>query len=201
MVRKRTFKADVVAVPAAWKTVANQRKTIAIWPEWTDPPALPSRRVGEDKDDVHTVAAETIELLVPLADEAGVGLEGVNLRVTAWPFKKQYDVTATLEVPGNRSFVTIARVDGWPPDPHQNARARGHPACGHLPLEIDGHHVHRFEDNAKLGRDAFGAGNLPLAAPVNGRLQSYRDFLRVLSEEFKIDGLDQLAPPDWTVMI
>jgi hypothetical protein len=72
---------------------------------------------------------------------------------------------------------------------------------GHLPAEIYGHHVHRFDDNAKIGRDAFGAGNLPLAAPVTGRLQSYRDFLRTLGEEFKISGLDQLNPPDWTVMI
>jgi len=82
-----------------------------------------------------------------------------------------------------------------------NTRARGHPGCGHIPLEIDGHHVHRFEDNAKLGREAFGAGNLPLAVPVNGRLESFRDFMRVVGEEFKIDGLDQLDPPDWTVLI
>ena len=201
MVRKRTFKANTVVVPAEWRTVATQRKRIIIWPQWTDPPVLPSRRVGEDKDDVHTVAGETIELLVPLADEFGVGLEGVHLRVTAWPFRRNYDVTATLEVSGGRSFVAIGRVDAWPPDPHMNIRARGHPGCGHLPLEINGHHVHRFEDNAKLGGDAFGAGNLPLAAPVNARLQSFRDFLRVVGEEFKIDGVDQLDPPDWTVMI
>ena len=36
---------------------------------------------------------------------------------------------------------------------------------------------------------------------INGRLESFRDFLRILSDEFKIDGLDQLDPPDWTVMI
>jgi hypothetical protein len=201
MVIKRTFKANVVVVPAAWRTIATQRKIIAVWPRWTDPPVLPSRRVGDNKDDLRTVAAETIELLLPLADEAGIGLEGVNLRLTAWPFRKHYDVTATLEVPGGRSFVTIGRVDAWPPDPHLNVRARGHPGCGHLPLEINGHHVHRFKDNAKLGRDAFGAGNLPLAAPVTSRLQSFRDFLRVVGEEFNIDGLDQLNPPDWTVMI
>ena len=139
--------------------------------------------------------------MVPLADKHGIGLEGVNIRITAWPYRKNYDVTATLEVPGGRSFVAIARVDAWPPDPHMNVRARGHPGCRHLPNEVIGHHVHRFEDNARLGREAFGAGNLPLAAPVNGRLESFRDFLQILSDEFRIDGLDQLSPPDWTVMI
>jgi hypothetical protein len=147
------------------------------------------------------VAGETIELLVALADEHGVGLEGVNLRIIAWPFKRHYDVSATLEVRGGRSFVSIARVDAWPPDPHLNARARGHPACGHLPLQVDGHHVHSFEDNARLGRDAFGAGNLPLAAPVDGRLEGFRDFLRIVGEEFNIAGVEQLDPPNWTVML
>lgn len=201
MVRKRTFQANAVVVPPSWRTIASQRKTIAVWPEWSDPPELPQRHVGDDKDDLHTTAAETIEMIAPLADERAVGLEGVNLRITAWPFRRLYDVTATLEVPGGRNFVTIARLDGWPPDSHMNVQARGHPGCGHLPRVIDGHHVHRFEDNAKLGRNAFGAGNLPLAAPVEARLESYRDFLRVLGNEFKIDGLDRLDPPDWTVMI
>lgn len=140
-------------------------------------------------------------MIVPLADENGVGLEGVNLRLTAWPFRRLYDVTATLEVPGNRSFVTIARLDAWPIDPHMNVRARTQPGLSHLPMDIEGHHVHRFDDNAKLGMDGFGAANLPLAAAVTGRLQSFRDFLRILGEEFKIDGLDDLNPPDWTVMI
>jgi hypothetical protein len=195
MVRKRTFNDNAAVVPTSWRDIANCRKTIATWADWSDPPVLPSRHVGDDRD-VHTVAGETIELKVQLADENGVGLEGVQLRITAWPYRRNRDLTATLEVPGGRSFVTA-----WPPDPHMNLRARAHPGCGHLPREISGHHVHRFDDNVRLGRDAFGPGNLPLAAPVNGRLESFRDFIRVLSDEFKIDGLDQLNPPDWTVMI
>lgn len=201
MVRKRTFNDNAAVVPASWRDTAKRRKTVAAWAQWSDPPILPSRRVGDDRDDLYTAAGETIELRVPLADENGVGLEGVYLQITAWPYRRNYDLTATLEVPGGRSFVTIARVDAWPPDPHMNLQARGHPGCGHLLREITGHHVHRFDDNARLGREAFGPGNLPLAAPVNGRLESFRDFVRILSDEFKIDGLDQLNPPDWTVMI
>src|SRR5262249_41145169 len=187
--------------PPRGEDIATRRKTVATWPEWTDPPILPTRRVGDDRDDLYTAAGETIELVVQLADEHGVGLEGVSLRITAWPYRKNYDVTATLEVPGGRSFVTIARVDAWPPDPHMNTRARRQPGCGHLPIEIDGHHAHRFDDNSRLGREAFGAQNLPLAAPINGRLESFRDFLRVVTDEFKVDGLDQLDPQDWTVML
>lgn len=201
MVRRRTFNDNAAVIPAAWREIATSRKTVAVWTDWTDPPILPARRVGEDRNDVHTVSAETIELVVPLADELGVGLEGVALRITAWPFRREYDITATLEIPGGRAGITIGRVDAWPADPHMNLRARGQPGCSHIPLEIVGHHVHRFEDNAIVGREAFGAGNLPLAVPVNGRLQSFRDFLRIVSEEFKIDGLDQLNPPNWTVMI
>jgi hypothetical protein len=201
MIRRRPWKDNAAVVPDWWRDIASQRKTIATWPEWTDPPELPSRFVGDDKNDVRTVFAETIELLVPLADEHGVGLEGVSLRITAWPYKREYDITATLEVPGGRNFITVARLDAWPVDPHMNTRARRQPGCSHLPLVLDSHHVHRFEDNARLGRDAFGAGNLPLAAEVNGRLQSYRDFLRILSVEFKIEGAEKLPSPDWTVML
>src|SRR5665213_8778 len=149
MVRKRTFQDNAAVAPSHWRDIAKQRKSIAVWPDWSDPPVLPARRVGDDRDDVHTVAGEGIELLVPLADEHGVGLEGVNLRLTAWPYRREYDITGTLEVPGGRSSIAIARVDGWPADPHLNLRARGHPGCGHIPLEINGHHVHRFDDNVK----------------------------------------------------
>jgi hypothetical protein len=193
MVRKRTFKDNAAVVPSSWRDIAAQRKTVEVWPQWTDPPALPSRKIGDARDDLRTVAGETIELLVPLSDENGVGLEGVNLRITAWPYRPHHDITATLEISGGRSYVTIARVDGWPADPHMKTRARGHPGCGHIPREIEGHHVHRFQDNAKLGREAFGAGrdgNLPLAVPVNGSLKSFRDYLRVVGEEFNIEGLE-----------
>jgi hypothetical protein len=71
----------------------------------------------------------------------------------------------------------------------------------HLPPEVGQHHVHRFDDNAKLGRDAFGSANLPLAAQITDRLESYRDFLRVVGTEFNIEGLDQLQPPDWSDLL
>jgi hypothetical protein len=142
-------------------------------------------------------------IIALVGDERGIGLEGVRLRMHAWAFRQLDEVTATLEVEAGR-FVTIARVDCWPSDPHFNLRARKHPGLRHLPHEISGHHVHRFEDNARIGRSAFGPGpdaNLPAAAPLPGKLTSFRDFLRAVAEEFRIDGLDKLDPPNWQMMV
>jgi hypothetical protein len=202
MVRKRTFKIDISPVPDRWRRIALMRKTIQVWPEWSEVTPLAAKKTGstQDRDDLNTNAAETIELIVPLSDEHGVGLEGVRLSITAWPYRKLEDITALLEVPGGRSFTNIARVDGWPLDPHMNLRSRNYPGLGHLLPEVIGHHVHRFDDNARLGLDAFGAENLPLAAPITQRLESYRDFLRVVGAEFNIDGTDQLVPPDWSTL-
>lgn len=202
MVRKRSFKADVEVVPDEWRNVAELPKTIHACSGWSQPPSPPSPiRATSRRDDVVTVAAETIECVIPLADSHGIGLEGVRVRLTAWAYRRNYDVTATLEVPGGRSFVAIARLDAWPSDPHMNVQARGRAGLSHLPAVLDSHHVHRFKDNAKLGMRAFGSGNLPLAAPIDGRLESFREFLRICGQEFNIVGLDQIDPPDWTVMI
>ena len=199
MVRQRTFKDDFRPAPERWRQVARAKKTIQTWPEWSAPPPPPAKKAN--RDDLNTTAAQTIELTVPLADEHGVGLEGVRLVITAWPYRKLEDITAVLQVPGGRPFIAIARLDAWAPDPHLNVRARKYPGLGHLPREVGPHHVHRFEDNAKLGLDAFGAENLPLAAPIGDRLESYRDFMRVVGVEFNIEGLDQLEPPNWSSLI
>src|SRR5262249_55075209 len=155
-----------------WRHIADVRKTMLQWPTWSevDPPS-PARGASR-RGDIHTTAAESIYAVVPLGETGGPGLEGVRLRLTAWPFQREYDVTATLEAPGGRAFVNIARLDAWPPDPHINTRARRHPVLRHLPREIDTHHVHRFLDNARLGRKAFAPeGNLPIAAPIDGQLR------------------------------
>jgi hypothetical protein len=160
------------------------------WPAWSEVEP-PKARDGSARDDVRTAAAEQIRAVVPLGEVDGPGLEGVRLRLVAWPFRRDFDVTATLEVPGGRSFVTIARLDAWPPDPHVNTRR--HPALRHLPRRIEGNHVHRFADNARLGRKAFSE-NLPIAAPID-EIRSFRDFARRVGEEFNIVGTDDIEPP------
>src|SRR5262249_35603053 len=158
------------------------QKQMLDWPDWPSPRMRPSgKRVGTKRDELRTTAGDTISVVIPLAEIGGPGLEAVRLRLTAWPLKREYDVSATLEVEGGRSFVNIARVDAWPPDLHVNTQARRHSALRHLPSMIEGHHIHRFEDNARLGREAFApTGNLPAAAPIEDRLQSFRDFVRIV---------------------
>jgi hypothetical protein len=190
-------------VPDQWAEIARQQKTFLGWPAWSDPDPLPTgKNVATKRTELHTAAAETTETLISLADAAGVGLEGVRLRLNAWAFRRMHEVTATLEVPGNRKFVTVARVDAWPGDPHLNLKARQHQTLRHLPARIDGSHVHRFEDNARLGISAFAPySNLPAAAPVAETLTSFRDFLRIVGTEFGINGLDQIDPPNWQELI
>jgi hypothetical protein len=190
-------------VAVEWQAIAETPKEMLTWPSWPDVDPPPTgRRVVTRRGQLRTNAGQTVCVVVPLARCGGGGLEGVRLRLTAWPFRKEYDVTATLEVEGGRSFVTIARVDAWPPDPHINSVARRHPGLRHLPAEIDGHHVHRFADNVLLGRGAFApVSNLPVAAPLVDRLQSFRDFLRIVEREFRIDGLSEFTPPGWQRLI
>jgi hypothetical protein len=190
-------------VPAHWRHISEMPKEMLEWPSWpeVDPPPTGPRVIAR-RDQLRTTAGETVSVVIPLAQSGGAGLEAVRLRLTAWPFRKEYDVTATLEVEGGRSFVTIARIDGWPPDPHINALARRHPALRHLPAIVEGHHIHRFVDNARLGLGSFAPlGNLPIAAPLDESLQSFRDFARIVEREFRIDGLAKFTPPDWQRLI
>ncbi|MGY3341955.1 hypothetical protein ACVWZ4_004333 [Bradyrhizobium sp. USDA 4472] len=151
------------------------------------------------KSELHTVAAETTEVIIPLADENGVGLEGVRLRLSAWAYRRQHDVTATLEVAGGRrSFVNISRIDAWPADPHFNTIARKTAGLGHVPPVVEHCHIHRFEDNAKVGGIAFlPPHNLPIAVPFSEPLTSFRSFLRMVAQEFNIQGLDDFPAPPW----
>ncbi len=94
--------------------------------------------------------------------------------------------------------MTIARVDAWPADPHLNNLARKIPRLRSLPREISDSHVHRFDDNARVGGHAFRPPfNLPIAAPVEQPLTTFRGFLRVVANEFVIVGLEDFDPPPW----
>jgi hypothetical protein len=168
---------------------------------------LPSgKKVRPRRDDIHTVSAETTEALFLLADDKGIGLEGVRLRLKAWAYRRHRDVTATLEVVGGRNFVTISRIDAWPSDPHHNSfKVLRKPGLKRFPGQISGCHVHRFGDNEKYGAEAFGAGpegNLPVASAFPNDLQSFRDFLRSVRAEFNVDGLDEYpGPPSWQGLV
>lgn len=198
---KRT--AILPAIPSHWAGIIEQPKTIFGWPEWSDvAPLRPNRRTPSKRSEVLTVSTEITQAIVQLADINGIGLEGVRLRITAWAYRRNCDVTATLEVPGGRGFVTISRVDAWPFDPHINSRkVRKTTGLSGVPECVEGCHVHRYSDNAKCGGVAFYAGpdgNLPVAVPLPNSLQSLRDFLRNVGAEFNIAGLEGFnGPPTW----
>jgi len=200
-------KSIVTAIPSVWRQIVHRKKTALGWAEWSDVAAIPTgRKVRHRRDDVRTVSAEITEAVFPLADESGTGLEGVRLRLKAWAYRRNRDVTGTLEVVGGRNFVTISRIDAWPSDPHRNSfKALRKAALRGFPEEIPGCHVHRFDDNVKYGAEAFGAGpegNLPVATAFPIDLESFRDFLRSVGAEFNIDGLDEFpSPPSWQGLV
>jgi hypothetical protein len=194
-------------LPKEWREVVHRPKTIIGWPDWSDVEALPTgKNISTRRNDIRTVSAEITDALFQLSDQNGTGLQGVRLRLKAWAYKRHSDVTATLEVLGGRSFVTISRIDAWPSDPHRNSfKVLKVPKLKGFPAELAECHVHRFDDNAQYGVVAFGAGpegNLPVAAALPNALQSFRDFLRSVGTEFNVGGLDNFpSPPSWQGLV
>lgn len=139
-------------------------------------------------------AAEQIQLLVQLEDEHGVVLEGVRLRLTAWADQPMVDIVAIFEILSSERWMCASRVDFVPQAPHSNKHWRKL----RLPADVNGSHIHSFEDNAKLGRLAFTASeNLPAARPLGEEPNSLRDIFRVVGEAFKIEKLNALPMPEW----
>jgi hypothetical protein len=207
MTKKAVKVAVSGVVPVSWRETIERKKTLTGWCEWPAPKPLPDgKRIKPRRGDVRTLAAEETEVLLQFVDEHGIGIEGVRLRLKAWAFHRNRDVTATLEVAVGKSFVTICRVDGWPSSPHMNVRAvLKTNGLKKLPQVLDRCHVHRFADNAKMGLQAFGRGpegNLPAAVEIPNGLGSFRQFLRMVETEFSIEGLGEFpAPPGWQGML
>jgi hypothetical protein len=38
--------------------------------------------------------------------------------------------------------------------------------------------------------------NLPIAAPIEGTIESFRDFVRIVGEEFNVEDTDGIEPPE-----
>lgn len=186
-------------IPERWREIATAEKELLAWGEWSKvvpPPQLPKGRQGTPPGTIRSSAAERTVVLLPLATTDGIGIEGARLRMVAWPFRREYGVTATLEVEGGKSFTTIARIDAWPSDPHDNTRRDICRRLG-IPVTVESHHIHRFEDNALIGLEAF-SGNLPIARPIHEATLSFKKFLAVVEREFRVRGLQGFpCPPTW----
>ena len=181
-------------VPQAWREVASVEKEPIGWPEWSTPEAPAVPKDGRTpRGELRSTAGARIEVVIPLAKVGGAGIEGARLRLLAHADRREWEVTATLEVEGGRSFVCIARVDAWPPDPHKTVHRELCRRLG-IPSEVESHHVHRFEDNALRGLEAFRNG-MPLARPIEGGNMSFRRFMEIVCAEFHVTGLEEFPPP------
>lgn len=125
-------------------------------------------------------------------DESGAALEGAEVVLMMWRHRPLVDMTALLHVSHGGKFVCVSRVDACPEKPHINVLWRRF-GC---PPEIAGSHHHPFAQNASIGRKAFDPfGNLPVAYPLESEPEHLRDFLQVVEQAFKVEGLRILPPP------
>jgi hypothetical protein len=172
---------------ARWVELATQKKQIFDWPSWQLQSAR-QRKAGEVPS-----GTDQFTLAVLLSDETGVSIEGLELRIIVWRDRPHDDATALLQVEDG-SWMTISRLDCWPNSPHINTYWKRL----QQPPQIEGSHVHRCEDNARLGRRAFNPfANLPSAMPVDSSPQSFRDMMVLVENYFNVDGASKLPPPDW----
>jgi hypothetical protein len=95
-------------------------------------------------------------------------------------------------------YAPSGRVDVGRRRPSVNSAYRDHSGARnlqrgcHLPFAMIGPGRYAFEPQQ----------NLPLAVPVEGELRSFRDFLRTVAHEFRIDGIKDIDPPgSWRLLI
>lgn len=125
-------------------------------------------------------------------DDSGAAIEGAEIVLMMWRNRPLEDMTAILHTSHEGKFVCVARVDARPDKPHINAFWRRF----QCPPEINGSHRHPFAQNATFGRKAFDPyANLPVAYPLDSEPEHLRDFLHVVEQAFKVDGLVNLPPP------
>lgn len=170
-----------------WVALAEMQKFIFDWPDWQLQSSR-QRKAGEGSNQTDQFVMTAL-----LSDEAGVSLEGLELRIFAWRDRPHEDATALLQVEDD-GWTTIARLDCWPNSPHENKFWK---KLNQEP-QVCGTHVHLCTDNARLGRSAFKPyENLPSAIATDGEPNSFRDMMRLVETYFKIDGASNLPPPDW----
>ncbi|NKN39327.1 hypothetical protein HFC70_23565 [Agrobacterium sp. a22-2] len=181
-----------------WRHLIEQPKSIFAWPSWKTQKVVrenTAKAKAAERQPFYSVAAERIELLIQLMDENDISIEIVRIRLQAWTQRPMEDITATFEVLHQDRWVCISRIDFAPSAPHTNVNWRKF----RLSPEVNGSHIHLYEDNAKLGDEAFKpSANLPNASPLQAEPQSFRDVAKEIEQHFHISGLSELPPPDWS---
>lgn len=176
-----------------WQKLLNEPKSIFDWPSW-EPIQIAYDNRDRANPSLRSRVAERSQLLVQLSDEHGVSIEGVRVRVVAWVNRPMEDITVTFEVLNVQNWLCISRIDIQPTGPHTNQHWRKF----NLNPDVNGSHIHSFEDNVKLGREAFAPlGNLPNALPLDEEPASFREICQLVTKVFRVEAFDSLPTPEW----
>jgi hypothetical protein len=125
----------------------------------------------------------------------GAVVEGFTLHARCLASEAGRDVSFTLDrsVTGQPS-VRIDRVD-WRPIHRHNNNGIG---PDHLRFKIiEESHRHNYYEN--LTSDGkMRSGNLPVAIPIEEKLETFQSLVDFVAEIYKIEDLKLLMPPPWS---
>ncbi|MGO4439346.1 hypothetical protein [Rhizobium sp. RAF56] len=180
-----------------WRHLVSQQKSLFGWPSWQNVSPTRHRDTGPasvTQRHIRSAVAARAQLVTQLSDADGVSIEEARLRISAWTQRPMEDVTATFEVLYQQRWLCISRIDFHPSAPHANRHWR---SCK-VPPEVMGSHIHSFEDNAKLGDEAFDPReNLPNARPLDIEPQSLREIFTMVGDCFNVSELTELPALEW----
>lgn len=154
------------------------------------------KQLSIDPDWKQREKSEFVRLVSPL-DIDGVTIEGLRFAVSAhrstpdrWvTFQIEYE---SLKYPRGVPFV---RFEWRPKSPHNN-KGNG---PEHLRfLNQTGTHLHPFDLNWQDAESQVRRGILPIAVPVEKEINSFREALAFVENEFRIKGVTGLQTPPWT---
>lgn len=129
---------------------------------------------------------------------ADVTIGGLRLRANSPLEFYDRDIIVQLELTKWASRFHLVRLDFRPFGAHQNARRE----LRHLPrrIEPDVSHAHAFDENARLGLEAFRSikiDNLPAAVPIDPPPRSVRDSFLIVGQFMNITDCADMPMPPW----
>lgn len=128
----------------------------------------------------------------------GATIEGLFLRITANRTLADREVMFQLEYrPQRGKGDSLCRIDWRPLRSHRNPNVG--PRSFRM-LEMTGSHHHSFELNFLRQTGQMRDGNLPLAEPLD-EPSNFSDLLAVVSEKFRILGLNEIPLPVWDLLL
>ncbi|MCC2610384.1 hypothetical protein [Neorhizobium petrolearium] len=176
-----------------WQRLLDIPKSTFDYPTWEFLQLVYDNRDAA-KPSLKSRSAQRMQLLVQLADNYDIALEGVRVRFYVWADRPMEDITVIFEVLHLERWTVITRIDFLPYGPHINKHWR---KFG-LPPDVNGSHIHSYKDNVKLGSEAFtAAGNLPNGVPLDDEPKSFREICRLVGQKLRIEGCENLPMPEW----